>query len=194
MSPVGHDGRWTAGRGGFRHGSQTVKSTQVVTDAFDRVRDLVRRTVADLTSEQLGDQLGMGVNSIGWLVWHLTRVQDDHVADVAGVEQRWVAGGWADRFALPFDRAATGYGHRPEEVSAVRGLTADLLVGYHDDVHDHTVSYVSGLTDADLDRIVDTSWDPPVTLGVRLVSVVADDLQHVGQAAFLRGILGERTG
>ncbi|MDA8148439.1 MAG: DUF664 domain-containing protein [Actinomycetota bacterium] len=171
-----------------------MRSTQVVTDAFDRIRDLVNRTVADLTSEQLADQLGKGVNSIGWLVWHLTRVQDDHVADVVGTEQRWVAGGWADRFALPFDRAATGYGHRPEEVSAVRGLSADLLVAYHDDVHDHTVSYVSGLTDADLDRIVDTSWDPPVTLGVRLVSVVADDLQHVGQAAFLRGILGARAG
>ncbi len=167
-----------------------MKSTQVVVDAFDRVRDLVHRSVADLTAEQLADQLGMGANSIGWLVWHLTRVQDDHVADVAGVEQRWVIGGWADRFDLPFDRAATGYGHRPEEVSAVRGVTADLLTAYHDDVCDHTVSYVSKLGDADLDRIVDTSWDPPVTLGVRLVSVIADDLQHVGQAAFVRGILG----
>lgn len=167
-----------------------MNSAEVVADAFDRVRDQVHRTVAGLTPEQLADQLGTGANSIGWLVWHLTRVQDDHVADVAGAEQRWIVGGWADRFGLPFDRAATGYGHRPEEVSAVRGVTADLLTGYHDDVCDHTLSYVGGIDDVDLDRIVDTSWDPPVTLGVRLVSVIADDLQHVGQAAFVRGILG----
>jgi hypothetical protein len=37
--------------------------------------------------------------------------------------------------------------------------------------------------------VVDASWDPPVTLGVRLVSVISDDLQHAGQAAYLRGMI-----
>ena len=72
-------------------------------------------------------------------------------------------------------------------------VTAELLVGYHDAVHDlATVQYLRGLDEPELGRIVDTSWDPPVTLGVRLVSVIADDLQHVGQAAFVRGILQRR--
>ncbi|MGH3586768.1 MAG: mycothiol transferase, partial [Pseudonocardia sp.] len=129
---------------------------------------------------------------VAWLVWHLARVQDDHVADVAGTEQRWTAGGWAERFGLPFAVADTGYGHSAEEVGAVR-VDAELLAGYLADVHAATVAYLDTVTADDLDRVVDTHWDPPVTLGVRLVSVVADDLQHVGQAAYVRG-LARRAG
>jgi hypothetical protein len=127
-------------------------------------------------------------NSIAWLVWHLTRIQDDHVADVAGREQVWTAQGWARRFDLPFDDADTGYGHSPTEVDAVR-VDPELLTGYLDAVHEQSVAFVSGLGPEDLDRIVDERWDPPVSLGVRLVSVINDDQQHVGQAAYVRGLI-----
>ena len=97
-----------------------------------------------------------------------------------------------ERFGLPFHPRDTGYGHRADEVAAVRVESGELLVGYHDAVHQQTTRLVQGLDEADLDRIVDRSWDPPVSLGVRLVSVIADDLQHAGQAAFVRGILQRR--
>jgi uncharacterized damage-inducible protein DinB len=165
-----------------------VNSAELLVDAHSRVRGLVHRVVRDLTPEQLTARVD-GANSIAWLVWHLTRIQDDHVAAVAGQPQRWTADGWFDRFALPFDPRATGYGHSSEEVDAVRVASGDLLAAYYDAVHEQTIAYVEGLTDADLDAVVDESWDPPVTLGVRLVSVISDDLQHVGQAAILRGIV-----
>src|SRR4051794_34201458 len=163
-------------------------SADLLLDAFNRIRSLVARTVDGLTEAQLTHRVTDDANSIAWLVWHLTRIQDDHVADAAGAEQVWTADGWAERFALPFDAGATGYGHSSDDVAAVRA-SADALRGYHDAVHTRTVEYVAKLSDADLDRIVDESWDPPVTLGVRLVSVIGDDLQHVGQAAFARGIV-----
>jgi hypothetical protein len=168
-----------------------MTSAELLVDAFGRVRGVVHRVVGGLSPEQLALQLDPEANSIAWLVWHLTRIQDDHVAGVAGAEQVWTSQGWVDRFGLPFDPLATGYGHRPADVAAVR-VSGELLAGYHDAVHQQTVGYVDGLVDADLDRIVDRSWDPPVTLGVRLVSVIADDLQHAGQAAFVRGILQRR--
>ena len=112
-----------------------------------------------------------------------------HVADAAGTEQVWTSRGWADRFDLPFAPSATGYGHGPDEVAAVRVDSADLLTEYYDAVHEQTLEYVRGLTDPDLDRVVDRSWTPHVTLGVRLVSVVNDDTQHAGQAAYVRGLL-----
>jgi hypothetical protein len=166
-----------------------VTSAQLLTDAFDRIQGVVHGVVRGLTAEQLAFRVDDGANSIAWLVWHLTRVQDDHVADVAGTEQAWMSDGWADRFGLPFDPADTGYGHSGDEVAAVRVQSGDLLTGYHDAVHAQTVAYVKTLTDDDLARVVDRSWDPPVTLGVRLVSVISDDLQHAGQAAFVRGVL-----
>ncbi|SKC35488.1 mycothiol transferase [Krasilnikoviella flava] len=164
----------------------------LLTDAFGRVAEGGRRVLRGATAERLAFRPDPEANTVAWLVWHLTRVQDDHVADVAGTEQRWTAGGWAERFALPFDVADTGYGHTPEQVAAVRADAA-LLRGYLDDVHAATTEYLATVTAEDLERVVDTRWDPPVTLAVRLVSVAADDLQHVGQAAYVRG-LAERAG
>jgi hypothetical protein len=166
-----------------------MTSAELLVDAVGRIRQVVHRVVDGLTAEQLAFRIDPEANSIAWLVWHLTRIQDDHLADATQAEQVWTAQGWAERFGLPFDPRDTGYGHRAEEVGAVRVESGELLVGYYDAVHQQTIRSLEQLTDADLDRVVDRSWDPPVTLGVRLVSVIADDLQHTGQAALVRGIL-----
>jgi hypothetical protein len=167
-----------------------MTSAEILVDAFGRVQETVQEVVRGLTSSQLAERLAPDANSIAWLVWHLTRVQDDHVADAFGVPQVWTE--YGKRFELPLEPYDTGYGHTSEQVAQVTVPSADLLTGYHDAVHEQTVRLVSGITDPDLDRIVDEGWDPPVTLGVRLVSVIDDCAQHVGQAAFIQGILLRR--
>jgi Protein of unknown function (DUF664) len=168
-------------------------TAELLTDAFGRIREVVHRAVDGLSPGQLAFRPESEANSIAWLVWHLTRIQDDHVADVARRGQVWTSDrdgqSWADRFGLPFAVSATGYGHGPEAVAAVQVKSGEVLTAYYDAVHEETIAYVRGLTDADLDRIVDRNWDPPVTLAVRLVSVISDDLQHAGQAAYLRGLI-----
>jgi hypothetical protein len=158
-------------------------------EAFSRILPTVSRAVDGLSADQLAARPDPEANSIAWLVWHLTRIQDDHIAEVAGTEQVWTAGGWAGRFHLPVDDAATGYSHTSEDVAAVRVDPPDLLTGYLSAVTEATTGYLAGVSGADLDRVVDDRWDPPVTLGVRLVSVLNDDLQHAGQAAYVRGLV-----
>jgi uncharacterized damage-inducible protein DinB len=165
-----------------------MTSADLLADTFERIHEIVAEMLDGLRPEDLTARLDDEANSIAWLIWHLTRVQDDHVAHVAGTEQAWMSAGWADRFALPLGTPDIGYGHDSAQVAAV-STGADELRGYLDAVHENTLSFVRGLTDSDLDRVVDDRWDPPVTLGVRLVSVIADDLQHAGQAAYVRGIL-----
>jgi hypothetical protein len=162
---------------------------ELLVDAFSRIREGVHEVVVGLTPDELAHQPAPGANSIAWLVWHLTRIQDDHVAEVAGREQAWTEDGWAERLGLHLRPRDTGYGHTPEQVARVRVGSGDLLTGYFDAVHQRTVEFLSGLEPGDLDRVVDERWDPPVTLGVRLVSVLNDDDQHVGQAAYVRGLL-----
>ena len=166
-------------------------SADLLIDGFGRIRENVLDVLADLTPAQLAYQVAPGANSISWLVWHLTRVQDDHVADAFGAAQVWTAGGWAARFGLPPSMLDHGYGHTSAQVAEVGAATAaaGLLAEYHEEVHAQTVKLVSEVTDADLPRIVDERWTPPVTLAVRLVSVLDDDMQHVGQAAYARGIV-----
>lgn len=168
-----------------------MQSSDLLVDAFARVREAVHGAVDGLDADQLTWRPDPDANSIAWLVWHLTRIQDDHVAHVAAVEQRWMAEGWIDQFALPFDRGATGYGHRSGDVAAVRS-PGDQLLGYYDAVHRQTVAFLATVDGSDFDRVVDRSWDPPVTLGVRLVSVIGDNLEHAGQAEYVRGLLDRR--
>ena len=164
-----------------------MTSGEVLADAFSRVREGVHWAVDGLSAGQLAARLDEQANSIAWLCWHLSRVQDDHVAKAFGTGQVWPE--FRDAFGLPLGPLETGYGHSSREVALVRVASGDLLTGYHDAVHEQTVRLVSGVTDSDLIRVVDERWDPPVTLGVRLVSVISDGLQHAGQAAFVRGIL-----
>ncbi|MFI2780933.1 mycothiol transferase [Streptomyces sp. ALB3] len=169
-----------------------MNSAGILADAFERIHEAVHAAVEGLPAEDLNTRLDGEANSIAWLVWHLTRVQDDHLADAAGTEQIWFARDWASRFELPLEKGSTGYGHSSAQVGSVKVASGDLLLGYFDAVHEQTLGFVRGLDGRALDRVVDDAWSPPVTLGVRLISVIADDLQHAGQAAFVRGALERR--
>jgi uncharacterized damage-inducible protein DinB len=164
-------------------------SDDLLIDAFNRIHEVVHQAVEGLSTQDLSFRVAPEANTIGWLIWHLARIQDDHVASAAGSGQVWREGGWAERFGLPFHDAATGYGQNSRQVGQVRVDSADLLLGYFDAVQERTIAYLGGLGDDDLARIVDESWDRPVTLAVRLVSIISDDLQHAGQAAFVAGIV-----
>jgi hypothetical protein len=170
-------------------GAMSHHVQQILVDAFGRVRELVVDLTDGLTDDTASYRPDPEANSIAWLIWHLSRIQDDHLADLAQVEQVWPK--WREKFALPFSEWATGYGQGPEEVAAVR-VSSDLLSGYHLAVHELTLRYVDALTTTELDRIVDTRWDPPVTAAVRLVSVIGDTMQHLGQAAYVRGLAERR--
>ena len=159
-------------------------------DAFGRIVESGTAAVDGLTPDQLTHRVGPEANTIAWLVWHTARVQDDHIAEVAGTDQVWTGQGFAEKFGLPFDDQATGYGHSSEQVGQVVA-TAEQLTAYLTATHEATLAFLDRVGEDDLDRVVDERWDPPVTLGVRLVSVVNDNTQHVGQAAYVRGLLPE---
>ena len=166
-----------------------MNERMLLQESFSRIEERVHAVVDGLDSNQLGWAPAPGANPIAWLVWHLTRVQDDHVAEVADTEQAWISAGWHSRFGLDLGPTETGYGHNDADVARVQVKQGSLLLGYYDDVHARSLRFLEGLNGDALDRIVDTRFHPHVTLGVRLVSVVEDSIEHIGQAAYLRGLL-----
>lgn len=160
-------------------------------DAARRPGHVAGHVLEGITPDVLHTMPGGTANSVAWLVWHAARQQDAQVAELAGTEQVWTAAGWADRFGLDLPGGSTGFGHGPEDVARVRVPSPDLLRHYLDAVVERAVGYVRGLSDGQLDDVVDRSWDPPVTRGVRLVSTVDDAAQHLGQAAYVRGLVDE---
>ena len=169
-----------------------METNELLLDAFGRIRETVEAVLEGLDGGSLGRRPAGTGNSIAWLIWHLARVEDVQVADAAGLEQVWTTQDFVSRFGLPLAGTDTGYGHSSDQVDAVQA-PADLLLEYYDAVHRQTVEFVQTVGSEDLDRVVDTRWDPPVTLGVRLVSTLADCLQHVGQAAYAKGLKPDQS-
>lgn len=167
--------------------ADAAAARELLRDSFTRLIEHVDALTDDLTDEVSFFRPTPEANSICWLIWHSARVQDAQLAQIAGVDQVWFSGGWVDRFALDLPRDAHGYGHTAEEVGKVRA-PADLLAGYYHAVHKMSLEYVAGITTGELTRVVDENWTPPVTASVRLVSIIDDCAQHLGQAAYLRGI------
>ena len=163
--------------------------SELLLELYDRIPPLAADAVDGLTPDQLVARPVPDANPIGWLVWHLTRVQDHHVSELLESEQLWVTGPWAPGFGLDPDPHNTGYGHTTEQVAAVQPSSAQVLLDYLDAVQERTRTMLRATSAADLDRVVDRRWDPPVTLGVRLVSIADDSLQHAGQAAYVRGFV-----
>lgn len=170
-----------------------MEFNDLVMDAFSRIRESVGAAVDGLTLEQTMYRPDPDANSVAWLVWHLTRVQDSHVSELAGREQEWVSGGWNVRFGTTSERGNTGYGHTSEQTGEVIPDAVETLGRYHDAVFARTREYLSDMDVPERERIIDPSYDPPVSVGVRLVSVINDNMQHAGQARYVRGMV-ERIG
>ena len=172
--------------------AQTELVGGVLLDGFRRIAQGVGAVLDGLRPEDLAWRPDPDANPVGWLLWHLSRQQDAQLAHLAGEEQVWLAGGWADRFGLPYPRGAHGYGQSSQEVGRFHVVDPALLGGYADAVLDLTVRLVEGLGEEDYHRVVDRHGDPPVTLAVRVYSVLEDAAKHLGQAEYVAGMLARR--
>ena len=161
----------------------------LIIDGLNRVDENLRRALEGLTPDQLGFRPNESANSVAWLAWHLTRVEDDHISELAGRPQAWIEDRWHERFGKPGDMNDTGFGYDQAAVAAIRPESAQLLIDYYAAVHRRSLEYLQRISCADMDRVIDRRWDPPVTVGVRLISVVNDCSQHVGQLSYVRGLL-----
>jgi hypothetical protein len=167
-----------------------MDASEMLIDLYGRIPPIAHEVVEGLDVGQLVAQPSADANPIAWLVWHIARVQDAELTGLVGNHQLWEEGDWAAGFGLEPDPTNHGYGHTADDVRAVRPRSTDALLDYFDAVTARTAEHLRTLSPADLDRVVDPNWDPPVTLGVRLISVADDGIQHIGQAAYVRGLLG----
>jgi len=169
-----------------------MRATTLLHNAAARPAEAAERLRASLSPRVLNEHVGGHDNSAAWLLWHTGRELDVQTADLAGTAEVWSADGYAERTGIGAAGDGIGLGHSPEEARAIRSDHGEALVDYIADATEALLEYISGLSEADLDQIIDESWDPPVTRGVRLVSMIDDAAQHVGQAAYVVGALAER--
>ena len=163
---------------------------QMIADGYGRVLEMLEVALDGLTQDDLDQQPHPDCNSMGWLTWHLIRGQDHQIADLMGEEQLWVRDGWHAKFNRPRDPRDTGFGQSAEDVRAFKSPDVKTLLEYHRGVLERSKRFINTLSATDLDRELNEPWFQLLpTVGVRLVSVMAEDLEHAGQVAYLRGLL-----
>jgi uncharacterized damage-inducible protein DinB len=168
-----------------------VETKEMVTGVLGGITRPLNIALEGITLDQVTFRPNDQCNTIAWLVWHLSRVQDRIVSSLAGQPQAWVAEGWHAKFGRPADEGDAGMGHGPRDVESIRPESAQLLLDYYNAVFKRTEAYVNGLSAADFDRVVDPA-NPEVTVGRRLQVCIMDNVQHAGQAAYLRGLIEGR--
>jgi len=158
-------------------------------DGYSRVPEFLENVLKGLTQDDLDWQPRYDCNSIGWLVWHLTRQQDAQIASLIDGKQLWVTDKWYTKFGRQPEPDDVGFGHSPEQVSAFKSPESRTLLGYNRAVVERSKQYISSLSENDLDRELNEPWFQPLpTVGVRLVSILDDSILHAGQAAYVRGM------
>ncbi|MCW4458113.1 DinB family protein [Microbacterium sp. MPKO10] len=171
-----------------------MSTRDILSDAAARPLAAAEGLRPVLDRETLNGHPGGHDNSIAWLLWHTGREIDAQLAGLTGESQIWETGEYARRTGLGDAGGQVGYGHTPEQARAIRVDDADALYDYLTEATDALINYVNTLGDVELDEVIDENWTPPVTRGARLVSIIGDALQHVGQAAYAAGSLKNIAG
>ncbi len=162
---------------------------EILSVEFERISRSLGIALEGLTAEDLNWQPKPDSNSIGWLTWHLTRWQDAQVSSFMKKEQLWIKGGWHKKFGRPADASDHGTGHKSEDLAKFKSPDAATQLGYHQAVLAQTKDFFRTLSPNDLDKIAEgTPFQPPPTVGMSIISVLSDGMQHAGQAAYVRGL------
>ena len=166
-----------------------MDAREILTDAAQRPIESTHQVLKGISTDAVNRMPDDAHSSIAWLIWHSGRQMDAQLARLSGGSQGWTDAGWAERFGLDRPTDDMGFGDGPADVAKVQVQDPSLLTGYLEATVDALVSYISNLTDTDLDDVIGHFGGSPVTRGVRIVSMIDDAVAHVAQAAYLRGLL-----
>ena len=167
-----------------------MKTVDFILDLLDRVQQELTKAVDSLTDEEMAWRPGPGANSIGFVLWHQMRCEDQMVhAWIQGETQSWVSEQWFRKLNLPDDPGKDGYGYTAEQVAAFLVPPLKDLLDYGAAVRIRTVQYLKNLAPEELDRVVHIEPLPEVDKVSELFSSLLVEIAlHVGQIAYLRGL------
>jgi hypothetical protein len=164
-----------------------MKWQALIIDPFKRAGESLKMALADISQDDLNIQPNPDSNSMGWMVWHLSRIQDRAISKMSGKDQAWISGGWYSKFKRSANPEETGFGHSPQDIAGFQSPDAATLLAYYGAVLEGTVRFVSSLTEDELGRKTDHPIFP--TVGEWLAACLFDTVHHYGQVAYLRGLL-----
>jgi hypothetical protein len=164
---------------------------QFIEDSLDQEQKLLAEVVSDLTSEELAWRPGPEANPMGWILWHMLRVEDMWVQFFAQRQlELWEREGWHERFGLP--TRDNGFGHTTEQVAGFPALDLTTLLQYGEAVRAGTLEYLSSLGREAFQAMPRADrpdvWWHALSVGAMFYQIIGELYQHLGQLAYLKGL------
>ena len=161
---------------------------EFITDALEKENGFLMDALDGLTSEELAWQPAPDANSIGWILWHMVRVEDMWIQFFAQFQtELWETEGWHEKFGLP--TRDNGFGHTAEQVNNFPGVDLEQFLQYRAAVRASTLAYLDTLNPDDM-ATVPRERRPEMSLGAMFRQIIGEMYQHVGHIAYLRGLQG----
>ena len=161
---------------------------EFIREAMQLTRKDLLDNIRDLTAEELAWRPAPHSNSIGFLAWHITRVEDGWIQrPIQRKLHLWVADKWAERFGMPEEQRDMGYGYTVEQLQAFKTPSLELLLGYSQAVRDATLAFLDTWDPASDAIEVRAPWGT-MTVATTFQQLIWELNQHGGQIAYVKGI------
>ena len=166
-----------------------MKGAKILSDMLEMSDSLVRRALEGLTDADLIKRPSDQDNTIGWLMWHKTRVEDIAFADASGEEQFWISDKWHEKFGMepnPGQMGFRGFARTSDEprVQERKTFSATPTPFGRARLRCWRASRPRTST-----RKSPPRWARPSKSGTTSGRVAADNIQHGGQICYLRGFI-----
>ena len=175
-------------RGGRRAILRGMRAIPLLRGAFDDLHEVVREEMAGVDPASLEWRAGPGVNTIGFLFWHMVRDEDVVISHAGGREQAWVEGGFAERLGLPEHEQGTGM-----DIDRAGSLRYNMkaFMEYAEQVWERTGTTLGSLDGDDLEGV---AWEGSewTTAQLLVEGCLGHSWLHLGEIRFCRGLMGWR--
>lgn len=168
-----------------------------IKQTLDHFESRLDQTLRGLTNEELAWRPNAEANSIAFVIWHTTRVEDRFMQKmVRETEEVWTGGGWYSRLGL--DEGDTGVDFSVDRLASFPALSVENLRDYLDAVRAETNAYLDAAAPAGFDLVPDRNPFPEVpgadeyfegcTIARMFLILIGEHFQHLGHAAYIRGL------
>lgn len=165
-------------------------SKESIISAVQEYYEALKNALNGLDKYELSWKPSIESNNIIFLVWHMSLIEDNLINKVLGKKERiWISQDYFKKY--PSLKNETGYGFNITQLQEFPIMDIDWIMHYFDKVRNTTNNMIESLTNEDLSN--DFLFGSNKVIKVKgfwvLGRLIVEESQHLGQIAYIRGMI-----
>ncbi|MFC1994682.1 DinB family protein [Chloroflexota bacterium] len=164
-----------------------MDTKELILASLEQSKGYLSKALDGLTQEEAAWSPRAECNSIAFISWHIARVEDFFVnRALQRKDELYESEGWQEKLGTP--PKEVGYQYTVGQLCAWPVPQLEVLRAYADSVREKTLAFLKHLAPARLSEVPRPDRSPD-SIGVTLGRISTEIALHVGQIAYLRGML-----